>query len=64
MINILILLFLFAMFKIFALVGNGYYTFRRVDRTDCYAQQESDKPIPHRIDDTDEDVTAQYMTYI
>ena len=38
MINILILLFLFGLFKIFALIGNGYYTFRRVDRNDCYAQ--------------------------
>ena len=37
MINILIFLFLFGLFKIFALIGNGYYTFRRVDRADCYA---------------------------
>ena len=38
MINILIFLFLFGLFKIFALFGNGYYTFRRVDRADCYSQ--------------------------
>ena len=64
MCNILIFLAFFAFFKLFVLVGNGYYTFRRVDRSDCYAQQESNKPIAHRIDETDENVTFQYMIYI
>ncbi len=38
MIDILILIFLFGLFKIFALIGNGYFTFRRVDRPDCFSQ--------------------------
>ena len=53
----------FGIFKLFVLIGNGYYTFRRVDRSDCFAQTNSNKPIAHRQEESDENVTAQYMIY-
>ena len=48
----------FGIFKLFVLIGNGYYTFRRVDRSDCFAQTNSNKPIAHRQEESDENVTA------
>ena len=63
-INILLVILFFAIFKLFVLIGNGYYTFRRVDRSDCFAQQDSHKPIPHRQEESDENITATFMIYI
>ena len=52
MINIIILLLIIALYKIFVLVGCGYYTFRKVDRPDCFASEESEKPTSKRIDES------------
>jgi hypothetical protein len=57
MINIIILLLIIALYKIFVLVGCGYYTFRKVDRPDCYASEESEKPTSKRIEESDKNVT-------
>ena len=64
MINIIILLLLIALFKIFVIVGSGYYTFRKVDRPDCYASEDNDKPTSKRIEDSDKNVTLEYLLII
>ena len=61
MVNILIFLILLGVFKLFVLVGYGYYTFRRVDRPDCYGNSDSGQPSPSRVDDSYENVTMEYL---
>eukprot|EP00356_Strombidium_inclinatum_P006563 CAMPEP_0170493940 /NCGR_PEP_ID=MMETSP0208-20121228/14357_1 /TAXON_ID=197538 /ORGANISM="Strombidium inclinatum, Strain S3" /LENGTH=213 /DNA_ID=CAMNT_0010769925 /DNA_START=1 /DNA_END=638 /DNA_ORIENTATION=- len=64
MINIIILFLAIGLLKLLVLIGFGYFTFRRVDRPDCYASSEKDKPSPSREDDDYENVTWEYMLII
>ena len=60
MINILILVVFIGIFKVFVLIGFGYYTFRHSDKPDCYAPEDSTKPTSKRIDETDTNVTREF----
>ena len=60
MINILILLILLGIFKTVVLFGFGYYTFRDVDKPDCYAPDDSKVPQNKRYDDGDKNVSREY----
>ena len=51
----MILLILYALFKLFLLISYGYYAFRRVSWPDCYAHD--NKPYPKPVDKDDENVT-------
>ena len=61
MVNILIWLILFIIFKLLIIIGYGYYSFRHVDRPDCYASPDNDKPSNRKEDGSYENVTYQYM---
>eukprot|EP00355_Strombidium_rassoulzadegani_P004227 CAMPEP_0168621716 /NCGR_PEP_ID=MMETSP0449_2-20121227/7856_1 /TAXON_ID=1082188 /ORGANISM="Strombidium rassoulzadegani, Strain ras09" /LENGTH=64 /DNA_ID=CAMNT_0008662881 /DNA_START=31 /DNA_END=225 /DNA_ORIENTATION=- len=64
MISLLLLCLLLAVYKVMVLMGFGYLTFRRVERPDCYANNDSIKPNPNREDPADENVTQELMTLI
>ena len=61
MVNILIWLVLFIIFKLLVIVGYGYYTYRHVDRPECYASPDNDHPSSKREDDSYENLTWEYM---
>ena len=64
MCNLIILLVIYALYKLIILVIFGYLTFRRVDRPDCYAAEDNDKPLCHRNSQSDINVTYEYMFLI
>ena len=47
------------MSKIYAIVGFGYYTFRPVERPNCFASSGSSAPSSSRTDEQDENVTKE-----
>ena len=61
MINILILLLFLGIYKVFVLIGFGYYTFRHDDKPDCYAPDDSRTPQFKRYDDGDVNVSREFM---
>ena len=61
MCNLIILLVVYALYKLIILVFFGYLTFRRVDRPDCYVVEDNEKPQCHRTGDNDINVTYEYM---
>ena len=61
MVNILIWLILFIIFKLLVIIGYGYYSFRHVERPDCYASADNERPSSRKEDGSYENVTFQYM---
>ena len=64
MCNILIVLLLLTIYKLYILIGFGYYTFKHQNREDCYADVESRKPVSEPIDDSNINVTFYYNIVI
>ena len=64
MCNLIVLMVIYALYKLIILVIFGYLTFRRVDRPDCYVAEENDKPLCHRTSPNDINVTYEYMFVI